>query len=91
VLTVRSTIHLFFSWRFHPIPGHGIPIQGFAITPGRTPLDEWSARRWDLYLTTHNTHKRQTSMPPAGFEPTIPASERLQTYALDRATTWISK
>ena len=39
------------------------------------------------YLTTHNTHKRQTSMPPVGFEPTIPASERPQTYALDRAAT----
>ena len=24
-------------------------------------------------------------MPPVGFEPTIPASERPQTYALDRA------
>ena len=23
--------------------------------------------------TTHNTHKRKTSMPPAGFEPAIPA------------------
>jgi hypothetical protein len=32
-------------------------------TLGRTPLDEWSARRRDLYLTTHDTHKRQTSMP----------------------------
>ena len=27
-------------------------------TIGRTPLDEWSARRRDLYLTTHNTHNR---------------------------------
>jgi len=26
-------------------------------------------------------------MPPAEFEPTIPASERLQTHALDRAAT----
>ena len=26
-----------------------------------------------------------TSMPPVGFEPTIPAGERPQTYALDRA------
>jgi hypothetical protein len=51
---------------------------------GRAPLDEWSARRRDLYLTTHNTHKRQTSRPPAGFECTIPASERPQTHALDR-------
>ena len=54
-------------------------------TFGRTPLDEWSAPRRDLYLTTHNTHKRQTSMLPAGFEPTISAGERPQTYALDRA------
>jgi len=29
---------------------------------GWTPLDEGSARRWDLYLTTHKSHKRKTSM-----------------------------
>jgi hypothetical protein len=56
-------------------------------TVGRTPLDEWSARRRDLYLTMHDTHNRQTSMPSVVFEPTIPASERPQTYALDGATT----
>jgi len=44
-----------------------------------------------LYLTTHTTHKRQTSMPPAGFEPTIPGSERPQTHALDRAATGICR
>jgi hypothetical protein len=38
-------------------------------TIGRTPLDEWSARRRDLYLTTHNTPNRQTSILPADFEP----------------------
>jgi hypothetical protein len=53
----------------------------------RTPLDEGSARRRDLYLTTHNTHKRQTSMPEAEFEPTILVSERPQTHTLDRAAT----
>ena len=58
-----------------------------STTVGKTPLDVWSARRRDLYLTTHNTHNRQTSMPPVGFEPTISASERPQTYALDRAAT----
>jgi len=58
-------------------------------TVGRTPPDEWSARRRDLHLTTHNTHNRQTSMPPVGFEPTNSAGERPQTYALDRATTGI--
>jgi len=31
---------------------------------GRTPLDEWSAHRRDLYLTTHDTHNRQISMLP---------------------------
>jgi len=56
-------------------------------TVGRTPLDEWSARRKDLYLTTHNTHNRQTSMPWVGFEPTISAGERPQTYVLDRTAT----
>jgi len=51
--------------RFGPIAGPGLPLRGFAITlighttVGRTPLDEWSARRRDLYLTTHNTHNRQ--------------------------------
>jgi hypothetical protein len=56
-------------------------------TVGRTPLDEWSARRRDLYLTTHNTHNRQTFMPPVRFEPTVSAGERPQTYTLDRAAT----
>ena len=40
-------------------------------TVGMTPLDEWSARRRDLYLTTHDTHNRKISMTPVGFEPTI--------------------
>ena len=35
----------------------------------RTPLDEWSAHRRDLYLTAHNTHNRQASMPPGGIRP----------------------
>ena len=61
------------------------------ITVGRTPLDEWTARCRDLYLTTHNAHKRQTSMPSAGFEPIILAGERPQTYALDGAATRTAK
>jgi len=56
-------------------------------TFGRTPPDEWLVRRTDLYLTTHDTHNRQTYMPPLGFEPTYSASEWPQTYALDRAAT----
>ena len=34
-------------------------------------MDESSARRRDLYLTTHNTHTRQTSMPPVGKKTTV--------------------
>jgi hypothetical protein len=49
---------------------------------GRTSLEERSARRRDLYLTTHKIHKRKTSMPPTGFETVIPASELPQNYAL---------
>ena len=47
-------------------------------TIDRTPLEEWSAHRRDLYLTTHDTHNRQISMPLVGFEPTISAGERPQ-------------
>jgi hypothetical protein len=60
-------------------------------TVGMTPLDKWSARRRGLYLTTHNTHNRQTCIPPVGLEPTIPASERPQTDALDRAASEIGR
>jgi hypothetical protein len=67
--------------------GPGSPLcQAFTTlritTLGRTPLDKWSALRRDLYLTTHNIHKRQTSKPLAGFKPTIPASEQPQTHNL---------
>jgi hypothetical protein len=60
-------------------------------TVGRTPLDEGSARRRDLYLTTQTLYKTKKFMPPVGFEPTIPASERPQTYTLDRAATGIGE
>jgi hypothetical protein len=76
-----------------PGPPHyrGLTITLRHTTLGRAPLDEWSARRRDLYLTTHNTHKRQTSVPPAVFEPTVPASERPQTHVLERTATRIGK
>jgi hypothetical protein len=41
---------------------------------GRDPLDEASACRRDLYLTTHNTHNRQAFITQAGFETAIPAN-----------------
>jgi len=55
----------------------------------RAPQDKWSARGRDLYLKTHNTHERQTSMSRTGFESASPASERQQTHALEGAATGI--
>ena len=89
-------IHIYiFSplWRCGPTPAMASSCLRFLYhtqrrtTVGRTPLDTWSARRRDLCLTTHDTHNRQTSMPPVGFEPTSSAGERPWTYTLDRAAT----
>jgi hypothetical protein len=67
--------------------------RGFTITLrhatlGRSPLDEWSARHRYLYLITHKTHRRHTSMPPVGFKPLIPESEGPQTHALRPRGHW---
>jgi hypothetical protein len=76
-----------------PLVGQGLLIVEASRSPlihptlGRIPLEEWLTHRRNLYLITHNTHKRQTSMPPAGFEPAISASDRPQTHALDRVAT----
>jgi len=43
----------------------------------------------DLYLITHNTYRRQSSMSLAGFELVVPVSERLQTHPFDGAATEI--
>jgi len=43
-----------------------------------------SATQRTLPDKTQN-HNRQTSMPPVGFDPAIPARERPQYRALDRA------
>ena len=45
-------------------------------TLGMTSLDEASVRLRGLYLTTHKIHNRRISVPPAGFEPTFPGSQR---------------
>ena len=47
-----------------------------------------SGCRRDLYVTTHNTHNRQISMPLDGFESALQVVERPQIGILDRATTW---
>ena len=55
----------FRCWGFEIILRH--------TTLDRTPPGEWSDRRTDLYLTTHNTHNRQTSVFPTGFKTRKPS------------------
>ena len=65
-----------------PFHSRGLQIKNKGrTTVGRTPLGKLLARRRDLYLTTH---KRETYNPSVGFEPTISAGKRPQTYALER-------
>jgi hypothetical protein len=93
----NSHDQFFFFWRRGPSGAMDSSVMKFLdptqrrTTVGSTPMDEWSARRRDPYLTTHNTRNRQTLMPLAGFEPIIPASERPQTNTLDRAITGIGE
>ena len=60
-----SSIYVFSYAACSPIADYGLLILEVLrdhtqrhTTADRTPLDEWSARRRDLYLTTHNTHNR---------------------------------
>jgi hypothetical protein len=89
-----------FPYHFRPfsttVPSVSEPphYRGFTITLrhttfGRNPLDEWSARSRDLYLTIHNTVKGQTAMLRAGVEQAILASERPRTDASGRAVAVI--
>jgi len=86
----KNVFTIFFLWRNSPWLTTAPSLSRLRHTTlGRSPLDEWSARRAELHLTKHNNHDRQTSMPSAGFEPIIPAWERSQTLVLNRAATEI--
>ena len=71
---LTQNIGLFSIWCNSPASGPGPPhSRGFLdhtqrhATFGRTPLDEWWARRRALYLITHNTHNRQTFHTSGGI------------------------
>ena len=65
-------------------PGH-LHYRGFTFTLRHTTLGR-------LFCPTQRPlpDNTQHSMHPAAFEPTIPASERPQTHALDRAAIGIA-
>jgi len=49
---------------------------------GKTSLDEWSVRRRDLNLATHNTQKTQKPTPPRD------SKSQTQQSSSSRTTLW---
>jgi hypothetical protein len=80
---INTHHHIFLFLGRQPPVGHDLLIHEVSrshtqrrATAGGNPLDEWSARRRDLYLTTHNTqHSQQTN---------IHAPCRIRTHNLSR-------
>jgi hypothetical protein len=62
-VTVEREIIIIFFWLCSPARTMASSFARFLnhtqrrATVGRTPLDEWSARRWDFYMTTHTKDK----------------------------------
>jgi hypothetical protein len=91
-IRTRYYITLFFCGHCSPMWAMVHTFMRFLVhtqhtTVSMTPIDKWSAHRRDLYMTTHNTHKRQTFVPPLGFKPTNSAGGWPHTYALDWVAT----
>jgi len=74
-----------------PRVGQGLLVIEASRSQSHTPQSAgllWTNDQPDAETSPDNTqHSQETSMPPAGIEPAIPASERPQTHALDRAAT----
>ena len=91
--TYLQNKNFFFSWLYCPSGPRPLLLSSAVTlrytTLCRTSLDEWWVRHRDFYLTTHNTHKRKTSMLPSEFEPAISGNERPQTHAFNRTVTSI--
>jgi hypothetical protein len=64
IVITTCVLKFIYGWRDSPLVGHVFLIREVSrshtrhATVSRTPLGEWSARRRDLYLTTHNSHDR---------------------------------
>jgi len=85
-------MYFFFHGATDPC-GPGSHCQGFTITLrhttfGRTRLEEWSASRRDLYLTTHNNHKKETSMIPGGIRTRNPSTRAAADTPLRPRSHW---
>jgi hypothetical protein len=69
---VNNNNYYYFLWLCRPARAVASSFTRFRdhtqrrATVGRTPLDEWLARRKEC-LTNHNTHNKQTSNSPGGI------------------------
>ena len=88
----RVKLHVFYGWT--ALVGLGLLFVEVSISHqirhsafGRTLWTSNGSVAEIPLPATQNTHTRQTLMPPAGFEPAIPACEEPQTHALHRAAT----
>jgi hypothetical protein len=96
---IYTKSHLTF-FIFHvataPIGSGSAQCRGFTNTLRHTTLDkisldEWPARRRDLYLTTHTTHKRQTDLhAPRGIRTLNPNNRAPTDRRLRPHSHWIS-
>ena len=87
---------IFFSVALRPNADHGLLILEVSWSHTTTHHSLQDSSGWVISssqrrLPNNTQHSQQTSMPPVGFEPTISAGERPQTYALDCAATGTGK
>jgi len=82
-LFLTNHLHFLLPWRDSPHWGHGLLIVEYSWSRSDTPHSLGLLWTSDQLVAETSTwqHNRQTGMPQAGFEPTIPASERPQTHA----------
>jgi hypothetical protein len=78
-LTVRMKL-FFYHGATAPSKPRPPVCQGFTITLihttlDRTPLDEWSDRHREIYVTANKTHQRQISMPSGGIRTHNPSKQ----------------
>jgi len=60
-------------------------------TAGKISLDEGSARRRHLHLSTHDIHKRQTFKTLEVFKPLNPTIQWPPKHPVDHVATGVSK
>jgi hypothetical protein len=86
---------LIFLLAQQPPVGQGFVIIEASRSHSDTPHSVWLLPKSDQPVAETSTwqhttlNKWRTSMPPLGFGPAIPASERLQTHVFARAATSI--